>query len=66
MSGTVVVGIAPRPFFAMEADIGGHHCPAQSAEDVAQYVTDSKSSFGRGGMTSKCNTALSVAHTGIH
>ena len=38
----------------------------QSAEDVAQYVSDSKSSFGRGGMTSKCNTALSVAHTGIH
>ena len=38
----------------------------QSAEYVAQYVSDSKSSFGRGGMTSKCNTALSVAHTGIH
>ena len=38
----------------------------RSAEDVAQYVSDSKSSFGRGGMTSKCNTALGVAHTGIH
>ena len=38
----------------------------QSADDVARYVTDSKSSFGRGGMTSKCNTALSVAHAGIH
>ena len=37
-----------------------------SAEDVERYVTDSKSSFGRGGMTSKCNTALEVAHTGIH
>ena len=34
--------------------------------DVARYVTESKSSFGRGGMTSKCNTALSVAHAGIH
>ena len=38
----------------------------QSADDVARYVTESKSSFGRGGMTSKCNTALSVAHAGIH
>lgn len=37
-----------------------------SDEDVERYVTDSKSSFGRGGMTSKCNTALEVAHTGIH
>ena len=37
-----------------------------SQEDVARYVTESKSSFGRGGMTSKCCTALDVAHTGIH
>ena len=37
-----------------------------SQEDVARYVTESKSSFGRGGMTSKCNTALEVAHSGIH
>ena len=37
-----------------------------SSDEVKQYVNDSKSSFGRGGMTSKCNTALSVAHEGIH
>lgn len=37
-----------------------------SSDEVEQYVNDSKSSFGRGGMTSKCNTALSVAHEGIH
>ena len=37
-----------------------------SSDEGKQYVNDSKSSFGRGGMTSKCNTALSVAHEGIH
>ena len=37
-----------------------------SADEVARCVTESKSTFGRGGMTSKCNTALEVAHTGTH
>ena len=38
----------------------------ESEADVARYVTESKSSFGRGGMTSKCHTAIEVARAGIH
>ena len=37
----------------------------RSEDDVAHYVTESKSSFGRGGMTSKCSTALDVSRAGI-
>ena len=37
-----------------------------SLADVKRYIETGKSSFGRGGMTSKCNTALDVAHAGIH
>lgn len=34
-------------------------------DDVSRYILPSKSSAGRGGMTSKFNTALSVAQAGI-
>lgn len=34
-------------------------------EDPSKYILDSKSSAGRGGMGSKCSTAVSVAASGI-
>ena len=37
----------------------------KSGDDVSRYILPSKSSAGRGGMTSKFNTALSVAQAGI-
>ncbi len=36
------------------------------ADNVMQYVRAEQSSAGRGGMQSKCNTALEVAAAGIH
>ncbi|MBO7120223.1 MAG: glutamate 5-kinase [Bacteroidaceae bacterium] len=35
-------------------------------DDVSRYILPAKSKAGRGGMTSKFNTALSVAQSGIH
>ena len=37
----------------------------KQGDDVSRYILPSKSSAGRGGMTSKFNTALSVAQAGI-
>ncbi len=37
----------------------------KQGDDVSRYILPSKSSAGRGGMTSKFNTALSVAQSGI-
>ncbi|MCF0190961.1 MAG: glutamate 5-kinase [Marinilabiliaceae bacterium] len=37
----------------------------KSGESVAQYVQTSKSSFGRGGMITKCRTAQKTADSGI-
>ena len=37
----------------------------KAGDDVSRYILPSKSSAGRGGMTSKFNTALSVAEAGI-
>ncbi len=34
-------------------------------DDVSRYILPTKSNVGRGGMTSKFNTALSVAQAGI-
>ena len=37
----------------------------KAGDNVSRYILPSKSSAGRGGMTSKFNTALSVAEAGI-
>lgn len=49
------------------AEDGSRHTvdKVYSADDVERFVTDGKSSFGRGGMKSKCSTAIEVANAGI-
>ena len=38
----------------------------RSLDEVKRYIAEAKSEFGRGGMTSKCSTAIDVARAGIH
>lgn len=37
----------------------------RSGEDISSYVSSAKSSSGRGGMASKCNTAIQISASGI-